>query len=474
MMKPVLSIGEIYDEYIRIVDIIDPSEYKLVETEKMLQIELECPANDVEKLIQLNTCDYFEVLVKGTSYDLNYYINDDGLSLKEGASSTLDGKIIRITYNKVELMHALKNIDYFFFFQQEASDFILQCKKAPTEFKLNIGIYNISPFETNILNFINISDIEQNSSEKIPITKEIKHKIDIFLNHTDMKFNKLNNIYTYMPLNDKFDSSNILQYNILKNFFICFYKCLSYKNSESTFNIRGKKSITITIKDSIISNNYTSYKKIVDFLFSDDKFLEKFIIVKNVFTRYATNVESFETLDQKIIEIQKTINHYFEKYVHDDLDSFFINRDTVYKEAISMSKLINEQNDKIVAYINTTLISILALGITFTYKNITDLNLNLLIVSAIILLFFSIMFYRIIYNNSISRSKSIEEQFDMFLNKMGIILEDEKIEIKEIYICKPKNNLMTALNRIKSILIFANTMLIMFILFSIFNIVKII
>ena len=94
-------------------------------------------------------------------------------------------------------------------------------------------------------------------------------------------------------------------------------------------------------------------------------------------------------MDAKIVEINKTSKHYFEKYVQEDLEDFFKSRDTVYKEALNTSKAINEQNDKINSYINASLIAFLILSMTFIFKNFKIFNLGNLIFAFVSLLIFS-------------------------------------------------------------------------------------
>ncbi|MDE0584742.1 hypothetical protein ON064_17080 [Planococcus sp. A6] len=456
------KLYKIYEEFSYIQHNLTNYTLNITETEKLLQIEFKNPTS-VKDLKALRNLSYFETFVVGESNDIAYFILAIDDPKRNMTIDYLKNRRVRVKLDKSDLSLNLNGIDFLFFTSNYIVEFLEQLEDQEINYKINIGVYGIESFSTPLINFIGLTSLPTERESKIPIKKERLEMLNRLLRNTEGKFTKLNNPLSFYP--EEIELVNIndlpeLKIKLIQRFYHSFLEVISYKVDNEIYDIRGKKKIFISTDDNFSTVNHKVFYDLLIFLFRDDKFLEKFLILKNVMTRYINDKETLSNLDTKIIEIEKTVNYYFEKYVQDDLEVFFENRDTVYKEAINMSKSINEQNDKVNSYLNTSLISTLVLALSFIFKSLISLNNSSLIFANVFLISFSIIFYNFISRTSNERFSTIEKQFNLFLNKMGIILEDEKIDINQTFIINPKNDLFSNVARIKTLLFYSNIFLV--------------
>lgn len=448
-----ITIENIYKEFVALKELLLEYSPTIIENELLLQIDLK-GLNSREKLNNLCNLNYFKVYIDNE--DPSFIVEKLDMAALDFTLDDLKNLNCRIRYIKNTELEYVKNLDYYFFNPEEAIHYILENKNINSEKILHIGLYNVPSFNTPVFQFTDIlKETDYNYNKEI--NNEIQEKINRLLNNTESKFTLYNNVFSFKC--DPNDIKSDFQQKIVREFYKAFFNLLSYKEKDGDYDIRGKKNIIINLNEEFSISNYSEFVSLTDFLFNDDKFLEKYIIIKNVFTRYVHDKENFSSIDSKIIEINKTTKYYFEKYVQEDLEDFFKNRDTVFKEAINVSKSINEQNDKINTYINASLISFLILAITYIFKGVTTLSLDSLVIAFCSLLVFSFAFYQYINTSSKERFITTEIQFNLFLDKMGIILLDEKEELIDTYLMKPNNDLNKSLVRIKTLLIFANIIL---------------
>lgn len=452
-MNKNIIIEKIYSEFVALNELTSEYNPTILENEFLLQLEFK-GLDSRETLEAFNKLEYFEAL--GNNESTAFIINK--LDTPHFNFSIEDIKKMRwrIQYDKSTENEYVENLDYYFFIPDKAVEFITSHHFDNVEEKILFGLYNIESFETPTFKFFNIYTENEYISDS-SIDENIMIQINRLLTNTDQKFTLYNNVFSYRIINPNLDCP--FQQNIIREYYKSFFKLLSYKYESDHYDIRGKKKIIIEVDSNFSISNYDIFINLVDFLFKDERFLEKYIIIKNVFTRYVHDKENITSLNTKIAEIDKTTKYYFEKYVQEDLDDFFKNRDTVYKEAINISKSINEQNDKINTYINASLISFLILAVSFLLKTFSSLNITNLIVATISLTVFSLAFYNFISKSSNERYLTTKDQFTLFLEKMGIILSDEKDELTKTYLQKPYDDLLKSLSRIQTLLISSNVVL---------------
>ncbi|WP_313891161.1 hypothetical protein [Psychrobacillus sp.] len=456
-----IIIEKIYSEFLALNELTINYNPTITENEFMLQIEFRGldSRKMLEKLMQLQ---YFEAL--SDSGSPSFLIQKLDSSSLQFSIEEVQKIRWRIQYEKSTENEYVQNLDYYYFLPDKAIELLTNNHFDSQEEKILLGLYNVDSFETPIFKFINLLTETDFNFEKT-LNDDILTPVNRLLTNTDQKFNLYNNVYSFMIVNPNLECS--FQQAIIREYYKSFFKLLSYKHDDDQYDIRGNKKIIILVDENFSISNYVIFINLVDFLFKDERFLEKYIIIKNVFTRYVHDKESITSLNTKIIEINKTTKYYFEKYVQEDLNDFFKNRDTVYKEAINISKSINEQNDKINTYINASLISFLILAVSFLLKNVSALSITNLIVANVSLLVFSFAFYSFISNSTKERYRTTESQFMLFLDKMGIILSDEKEELIDTYLETPYNDLLKSLSRVQDLLVYSNIILICITLISV-------
>lgn len=444
-----MNYNALFEEYNQIMSILKNLKYNYFEN--LHTSEFKVDSTDDKKLLEkLNELKFF------TSYINSELLEDLLMTLEYNPSYPFSDQEIIIKLDKDDLL-ANSKIDFLFFDINKINLVFEELNFVNNNFKkINFGVFKDLEFETKSFKFLNL--LKQNMIiEDSYITETDTDLMKIFIEKNGPKYNYYNNIFSYIPINDKPLSD--YQKIITSNIYVIFFSQIAHKVNGDNFDIRGKKKITIIKDDDFSQENYIYFVKLIEFLFSNEKFLEKITIIKNVFSRYIHESENFSSIDQKITEIYKTTYYYFEKYVQEDLEDFFKNRDVIFKEAVNVSKSINEQNDKITGYINASLISFLILLITFTFKNFYNISFWAIQVSQIGLLVFSFCFYYFISSSANERYNTTEKQFNLFLDKMGIIQNEEKEEIIKNYLVNPNNDLDSSLYRIKQFLIIANGIL---------------
>lgn len=446
-------IQSIHDEFMALSSLTKPYNAALQETDRILQLEF-VGLDSEEVLYELNSIQYFDVYCGSDTLKLTIQKYENQYS--DLSMEHIKEQRFRIKYNKNADKDYVKGLNYYFFIEEKAVDFLSSFRFTPNE-KVVIGIYNIEAFSTPVFQFVDLSTNDHQSHER-EINTDFITKIERMSKNSNNKIDHHKCVLAYTI--EEINTGCSFQEKIKRLYYKSFFETISYKYTEYNYDIRGKKNITIFQDENFSVENYLAFVELIDFLYKDDKFLEKFIIIKNVITRYIQDRASFSDLDKKILEISKTARHYFETYIQNELDDFFKNRDTVYKEALNTSKAINEQSDKINTYINASLISFLILVMTFIFNNFEVFNPKNLFLAWIGFMIFSFTFYGFVYKSSNERFETIKEQFDLFLDKMGIILLSEKEEIISAYLNKPYDDLQKSLKRIGDLCITINILLI--------------
>ncbi|MFY0742122.1 hypothetical protein AB1K09_06270 [Solibacillus silvestris] len=459
-MDNTINFNDLHKEYIDLLNFISPYEHELTENNFILEFKVN-GLSEFKDINFLKNYNYFEVTFDGES--INYLLE----ILKHNPNYPINECRVRLNKELLLEKPEMELIDFIYFDENSLISNILDIEINEVR-KINIGLLNEPDFETKTCNFINLKTIDLENFQTIQINDYDLELMNRLIANSDVSYTYYNNLFSYIPSKNTINTT--FQKDIIRKFYTLFFKQISYKEENGIFDIRGKKKIKIRQDIDFSVNNYYIFKDLTEFLYSNDKFLEKFIIVKNVFSRYIHDVETFSSIDKKIIEIFKTTKHYFEKYIQEDLEDFFKNRDVIFKEAVNVSKSINEQNDKVTSYINASLISFLILILSFVYKNFSNISFWPVATAQIGFFIFSWAFYYYIDTSSNERYETVKMQFNLFLDKMGIIQEEEKNEILKSYLTKPNEDLTKSLDRIKELFIYAN--LVLFIVMLILNLLK--
>lgn len=203
---------------------------------------------------------------------------------------------------------------------------------------------------------------------------------------------------------------------------------------------------------------------ILNFLMSEEKYMEKYLITKKVFSYYIADEEDISGLDNKMPNIRKTIRHYYNHYIEDDIKDFFKTKDQLLKEAMNVSKVIYEQTDKVITSITASLISVILILVTTLYRMIQLITVTYFLVILITFLIFSVVFYYLTKSTSEKRYKLTKSQFEYFMNEMSLLKKIEIESLQSTYLEKPYNEMKNTILMLKYILITFN----IFLIFSFF------
>ena len=459
------QIFDLYREYKKILSIVSETSFKVSETEGLIDITIDSKFSlDLLRELSLSV-KFFDVNCNPFPLSFNEVMDDLNENFKK-----ID-EITSISINKEKFCYIkdIVNIDYIFFNKKYAIKSIKNFENVSARNKINIGIMDSRDLETELFNFI---DLQSNIHLEIPkpkqINSEVSDNILFYLsNNKDNKHHFFYNPYAFLITSNETKNEEIeLAELVKKRFYLLMLESLSDKEKSDRHTIRGEKNVDIIFNTTFSTVNYVIFLKILNFLISHYKYTEKFIITKKVMTLYLNNDEDLNDLDNKLPDIWKTINHYYDHYVEDNIKDFFKSKDQLLKEAMNVSKIIYEQTDKVANSINASIISILILFLTTLFKTMSDLNIKL---AGIFILFFSIFsyfFYSLTKKISEDRYRLSKDQFEHFVNEISLIQKDEAMNIKTTYIDNPYKTLSKTLETLSITLIVIN--IIIFLFFAVF------
>lgn len=235
----------------------------------------------MDTLNKLKTMQFFNVFCGSDHLDMALKKSEN-----EHSNFSLDdikNSNFRIKYSKNINQSKTENLDYYFFLFNEAIKFLLSESINFTERKISIGLYNVISFKTPVFNFFDVLNETEFTCEQ-NIDSDTLKQINQMLKNTDQKFNIHNNVFSFMIENP--DLQCPVKHEIIGLYNKSFFKLFSYKDNELSYEIRGKKNIVIFADDNFSKENYQEFIELIVFLFKDERFSEKYIIIKNVLTRY--------------------------------------------------------------------------------------------------------------------------------------------------------------------------------------------
>lgn len=457
-------ISEVYDEFQSIHSLFNENITRLNDDldVQSITIKKEFSVDELEQL--LHVLKHFKAYVNPDGTLLSDFLEE--VKIKINSVESISN--LNIQYEKREILSKFSELDYIFF---DCPSMLMNLSKkqysTKNPYKVNIAAPNINKIETVFFNFIPLSKLNGSESlNKIPIEKSYLQNIDFYYNllRTDGALNYKNSfLYIITNLNDS-NKDEVLTQNIKRNLYYDVLEFISENVNKDIFILKGNKTIKISKERSFNTENYINLMAIFVFLVSGEKFLEKITIVRTVFSIYLNDHNSLNHVDEKLSLIWDTVQHYFHSYVSDDLKDFFKNRDSLFKEAMTVSRLINEQTDKLNTAINSSLISLVVGATVSTYTSLTKNNLVILIISLIIFFSFSIVYYFFTKKHVNDRKHLIKIQFNHFINNVYILEERDKHLFREKYLNLPSRLLTSTLGRFKYLFILVN--LIIFVIFT--------
>lgn len=458
----ITEMNEIYNEFQAILKKAEGIQSEVIEKKDLISINFKHQIS-IELLKKLDYISYYFGVYCNPFHDQS---DDIIYQVESGARDIKDIESITVSLEKHDVLRNMSYIDMFFLDVNSAVKSLREIKAY--EHKINIIIPNIKKVETDLLNFIPLNyDLALFDIDKIPIRKDILKKIYIYLN-SNKQINQsfYLNPYAFNLTNQQ--SKDRLSNIIRRYYYLVVFEYLSDKIENNSFVIRGERNVFINISDSFDTEHYTNLIDILEFLISEEKYAEKLLITKKVFSLYISHDEDLNSIDTKLTNIHKTIKHYYNHYVEDDVKDFFRTKDQLLKEAMGISKLIYEQTDKINTSITASLLSIILILVTTLYRMIEDLTTSYFFIILITFIIFSIVYCFIIKTSSEKRFGLTKIQFDYFLREISIIQGEEVEELKYTYLEKPYKEMKRTLKMLYYILISVNLIILISFLFFYF------
>ncbi|MCR8633511.1 hypothetical protein [Paenibacillus radicis (ex Xue et al. 2023)] len=203
--------------------------------------------------------------------------------------------------------------------------------------------------------------------------------------------------------------------------------------AENQITIRGNKNVELIFSQDFIVMNAAVIYRIFKFSFEDKHYNDKIEISRNILTIYLNTSDNTKKLDELLPKIEKTISSHFTAYIQDSIKKFFNDRKEVIKEAHKFASDLKSEAEKLLTYINTSLIGI----ITAIFSGALGLSKGerwfLLVAFALHLLVFLLSY---LFNRGYvkRRMKETLDLYDQYIEKFVILAQDDLDDIKRIYI----------------------------------------
>ncbi|KMP38514.1 hypothetical protein TU52_00505 [Bacillus cereus] len=244
---------------------------------------------------------------------------------------------------------------------------------------------------------------------------------------------------------------NVFNFNL---FFTCLLH-IANKFMGNRFLIRGQKNIELIYEDTSVFKHAKELHDIYCSTYKLEKFVQdKLEIVRNVISIYCKSEDDIRNLDMQLKKIEATAKRYFNAYISDEVKSFL--KDT--KEAIELAHKhaigAHESADKIITNINTSIIAIVTAVFTAVVTMSKGDILFLIVALGLHGFYFCISYW---YNSSFvtQKKKDILSLYEISSEKVSVISETEREEIKVSILNPAIQNIDNNLKKYKRLTIFS-------------------
>lgn len=217
-----------------------------------------------------------------------------------------------------------------------------------------------------------------------------------------------------------------------ENLFFVSLLHISNKYENGKFVIRGQKSVGYQWEKDLNPHFSEVMFNIFNFCYGKEHVQDKLEIGRNILTTYYTD-DSLNQLDEQLEKIEKTINRHFSLYVNEKIKKFFDETKKAIDEAHKYAKETREAADKVVSNINVSVIGL----ITAVFSGIVIMSRGdkiFLIVAFVLHFFYFIFSYNFNKYFAVKKQKEILAVYDQSIGYISNITEEEKKEIKQMYI----------------------------------------
>ncbi|MVQ37267.1 hypothetical protein GON05_21855 [Paenibacillus sp. MAH-34] len=238
-----------------------------------------------------------------------------------------------------------------------------------------------------------------------------------------------------------------------KNLFKASLIYLSNKiSNDNKVIIRGHKNTEIDFStDHCVKHAEIIYKKIFQFAYEEKHYNDKIEIARNILTIYLSTSDSTEKLDELMPKIEKTISSHFTAYIQDSIKKFFTDRKDVVKETHKYATDLKGESDKLLTYINTSLIGV----VTAVFSGALGLSkgdrLFLIVAFSLHAIVFAVSYF---YNKNYvkERIEEIERVYGEYTKEFVVVAEKDLLEIKNIYINPAVQNVEKYIRRYRNLI----------------------
>ncbi len=311
----------------------------------------------------------------------------------------------------------------------------------PSDKEYSNSFVKIIPIEDAIIT--PPENLSEKAKEEVDLVKKIYNKVT-----------RDSTVYRPLPNYYKFDELPVaFKPWFDQNLFHSSLLYLSNKLSENKqFVIRGHKNTEISLSQELKIHHATTMFNVYCFCYDEKHFNDKIEIARNIFTIYLNSTDTSERIDELLPKIEKTIENHFSAYIQDSIKKFFNDRKDVVKEAHKFGSDLKAESDKLLTYINTSLIGVITAIFSGALGMSKGERWYLIFAFALhaLLFIFSYLFNR----NFVEKRKSeIENLYEKYTSKFVILAEDDLKDIKNIYIMPAVENINSYLQLYKRVII---------------------
>lgn len=458
------KINEINTEYQLALTMLQSNRFIMSEDLNTLNIKIASP--DLHLLKRLHDeLKSFEVYpnVKEAGYTLSDLIDD----LQSQLITIGDVNFVLLEFDKKAFVKHINHLDYMMF----TNDFFKSFKKInePLDHKVNIlQFISNEDFSTQLFNVYSIYSNPHEFKRQTIETQKAEELTSYLSHNKHINQSSCYNPFAFRVINYNNNQDSLIIEEVKKLFYLCFIEALSDSFIKDTYILNTKKKISIHADNNFSTNNFVTFTEIFDFLVTDHKYTEKYIIVKKVLTMYTQSECTISDIDLNLENIWKTARNYYDDYIEDNIRGFFENKDQLLKEATSISQLVYDQTDKVNNSIIASLLTILVVFATTLFRQVGTVSLLILIFITILLIIFSYTYYFIVEKSSTDRYKLTKAQFEYFIGDVSFIDATDLKKIRKTYLDQPYKNLINTLNIFRNILLAINALAILIVTIVIF------
>ncbi|MCY9658500.1 hypothetical protein P5G65_25225 [Paenibacillus chondroitinus] len=446
-------MNELLNTFLTIMKEMEASEIQAIENPEVFTVHYEVTIDAIKQLsrnyasVLHNSQISFEVNCEGKNLGFeNFNRVSDFLNVDENAQLTL-------AINKKQRFQLDENT--FVFFKREFffksfdvlnTNFIknINFRKSihfyiPIEKEYSNSYVKLFPIENNKINYAADLDVDSVSElERLIKIREDTSRV------TRSFF--IPNFYEFLNISDDFKEW------FDRNLFLASLIYLSNKFSDTKVIIRGHKNSEIDFSTEFcVKHAKIFYKKIFQFAYEEKHYNDKIEIARNILTIYLGTSDSTEKLDELIPKIEKTISSHFTAYIQDSIKKFFTDRKDVVKETHKYATDLKGESDKLLAYINTSLIGV----VTAVFSGALGLSkgdrLFLIVAFTLHAAVFTISYF---YNKNYvqERIEEIERVYGEYTKEFVVVAEKDLTDIKDIYIYPAVKNVEKYIIRYRNLI----------------------